>query len=326
MSQVLVTGSTGFLGKCLVTRLAEEGQKVHALYRTESKIKSWRHENISFFKGNLGDPGSIDAAMNNCSHVYHLAAFASVWSRDPDIFYRENVEGTVNVMESALKHGVKRMVFTSTAGVLGPSHEKQNTEEKQFNGKHFTHYDRSKQMAEARVREYLEKGLDVVIVNPSRIFGPGSLSESNAVTSMISSYIRGRWRIIPGKGMNVGNFVYVDDAVDCHILAMQKGRSGERYLVGGDNLSFNDFFKTLAEVSGKSHRLFRIPTVVMMLTANLMMGVANLTGRPPAITPSFVLRYTHDWALSSDKAINELGYQPVSFEEGLKKTIEWIRN
>ncbi len=321
MNPVLVTGATGFLGKKLVMCLAEKGQKVHALYRSENKIQGWGHENIHFVKGSLGDTKSINLAMKGCTQVYHLAALASPWSKDPETFYRENVGGTENILDSALKHGVERVVFTSTAGVLGPSNEKLNTEEKQFRGDHFTHYDSSKELAEIKVKEYIEKGQEAVIVNPSRIYGPGNLSRSNAVTYMINSFVRGRWRIIPGNGSSIGNYVYVDDVVDCHIQAMIKGRSGERYLAGGDNLSFNDFFHTLARVSGKSYRMFHMPIGLMMITARGMEFKANLTGITPPITPDFVRRYNHNWALSSGKAKQELGYQPISIEEGIKRTI-----
>jgi len=325
MTRILVTGATGFLGKCLAKRLVQEGIIVHAMYRSEEKIGDWEEKNIYFFKGTLGDKASIERAMKGCSKVYHLAAFASAWTRDTGIFYRENVEGTVNVLEAAMKNEVKRVVFTSTAGVLGPSNKIPNTEEKQFSGEHFTHYDRSKEMAEAKVREYVEKGLEAVILNPSRIFGPGNLSQSNSVTKMISSYITGKWKFIPGNGSSIGNYVFIDDVVNCHISAMEKGRPGERYLAGGDNLSFNEFFEILADVSGQNHKLYKLPAGLMLIAAGMMQGAANLTGWSPPITPPFVRRYIHNWALSSEKAGRELEYRPISFEDGLKKTIEWIK-
>ena len=209
---------------------------------------------------------------------------------------------------------------------MGPSNGNLNTEDKQFTGNHFTHYDRSKDMAEAKVREYIEKGLEAVIVNPSRVYGPGILSRSNAVTKIISLYIRGKWRIIPGNGLCIGNYVYVDNVVDCHISAMHKGRTGERYLAGGENLSFNDFFETLSRVSGVKYRMFLLPFDLIMMIARIIQFTSNITGWPPAITPAFVRRYNNNWALSSEKAIQELEYKPGTIEEGLKKTIEWIKN
>jgi len=242
MNTILVTGSTGFLGRRLATSLAEEGNLVHALYRTDEKIRGWKHDNIRFFKGTLGDKNSIGQAMEGCRQVYHLAAFAAPWVRNPRVIYNENVGGTENILESARRLGVKKLVYTSTAGVFGPSNGELNTEEKQFNGNHFTHYDRSKAEAETKVMKYVAGGLNAVIVNPTRIYGPGNLSKSNSVTMMIEKYIRGKWRIIPGDGSSIGNYVYVDDAVNCHQLAMARGRAGERYIAGGENLTFNELF------------------------------------------------------------------------------------
>lgn len=325
MNTVLVTGATGFLGRQLTMRLAVDGNRVHALYRSEEKIRGWEHENISFFKAALSDTDSINRAMKDCRQVYHLAAFASVWAKDSRVFYDQNVQGTVNVLESARREGVKKLVFTSTAGVFGPSGPEPNTEDKPLPLEHFTHYDRSKAIAEQKVLEYVSGGLDAVIVNPTRIFGPGILSKSNSLTLMIERYLRGRWRLIPGNGSSIGNYVYIDDVVECHLLAMEKGRVGERYLAGGDNLSFNEFFKILAGKSGLKHNLFKLPVGLMLIIAGAFQGMAWMTGRTPLITPAFVRRYNHNWVVSCDKAKKELGYSPASFEEGLNMTIEWIK-
>jgi nucleoside-diphosphate-sugar epimerase len=326
MNTVLVTGATGFLGKQLAIRLAREGNRVHALYRSEEKIRGWEDPNILFFMGTLGDAGSIERAMKGCRQVFHVAGYASSWAKNSGIFYEENVGGTVNVLESALRQGVEKFVFTSTAGVLGPSGVGINTEDKSYDGRHFTHYDRSKAEAENRVLEYFARGLQAVIVNPTRIYGPGNLSTSNALTRIIGRYLEGRWRIIPGDGSIIGNYVFIEDAVSCHILAMEKGRPGERYLAGGSNLTFNEFFEYLARISGIRRKLFRMPTGLMMFVAWAFGGLAHLTGLDPPITPAFVRRYRQNWVVSTAKAERELGYRPHSFEEGLGKTITWIRS
>jgi nucleoside-diphosphate-sugar epimerase len=326
MNAILVTGATGFLGKQLAIRLAGEGNRVHALYRSEEKIRGWEDPNILFFRGTLGDAGSIERAMKGCRQVFHVAGYASSWAKDFGIFYEENVGGTVNVLESALRQGVEKFVFTSTAGVLGPSGGGINTEDKSYGGKHFTFYDRSKAEAEKRVLEYCARGLPAVIVNPTRIYGPGNLSTANALTRIIGRYLAGRWRIIPGDGSSIGNYVFIEDVVRCHILAMEKGRPGERYLAGGSNLTFNEFFENLATVSGIRRKLFRMPTGLMILVAWVLGGLAHITGMNPPITPAFVRRYGQNWAVSTAKAEKELGYRPHSFEEGLSKTIAWIRN
>jgi nucleoside-diphosphate-sugar epimerase len=324
MKVAMVTGATGFLGRNLTARLAENGVKVHALYRSEEKIRDWNHENIEFFRGSLTDRDSLENAISGCDEVHHLAAYASPWARDNDLFYRENVGGTINILQAAKELGVKKMVYVSTAGVLGPSNGGLNTENKKFTGTHFTHYDCSKAMAEEKVKEFANSELQAVIVNPTRIFGPGVLSSANSLTVMIRAYLEGKWKVIPGNGQSMGNYVFVEDVVDCILMAMEKGKSGERYLAGGENLSFNKLFEIIATVSGKKYRLYRMPQWIMMLAAGLIQGTALLAGKAPRITPSFVRRYQHNWAVSTKKAEDELGYRPLRFEEGLKKTIEWI--
>ena len=166
--------------------------------------------------------------------------------------------------------------------------------------------------------------MDVVIVKPTRIYGPGELGDSNGVTRMIRDYIKGRWHFIPGHGRSLGNYVYIDDVVDGHILAMQRGRTGERYLLGGSNLSFNEFFSIMREVAGCRHFLIRVPLSIGVSVAGIMMMRTKLTGRMPLITPGLLKRYHHNWAVCSDKARDELGYDPLGFREGLRRTLTWL--
>jgi farnesol dehydrogenase len=165
--------------------------------------------------------------------------------------------------------------------------------------------------------------MNVVIVNPTRIFGPGKLSDSNGVTRLIIDYIAGRWHIIPGNGRSIGNYVYIDDVVDGHLLAMEKGRAGEQYLLGGSNLSFNDFFSILKEETGHRFFLIRVPLFIGISIAAIMLLFAKLTGRMPLITPGLLKRYSHHWGVSHEKASKELGYDPVDFRVGLQKTLGW---
>jgi nucleoside-diphosphate-sugar epimerase len=325
MKTVLVTGATGYVGKQLALRLAGSGHRVHALYRSETRIGGLGHENIRLFKGTLNDPDSLDKAMKGCEGVYHVAAFASVWTPRPEEIYEQNVTGTVNVLESALKSGVERVVHTSTAGVFGPSGDEPNREDKPLATNHFVHYDRSKALAEQKVEAYVRDGMDVVIVNPTRIYGPGRMGDSNGVTRMIRDYITGRWHIIPGNGRSVGNYVYIEDVVKGHVLAMEKGRTGERYLLGGSNLSFNEFFRILKETAGCRHFLIRVPFSLGISLAAMMLTTAKLTGRMPMITPGHLKRYSRNWAVSIEKAGRELGYDPLEFREGLRETLAWLK-
>jgi nucleoside-diphosphate-sugar epimerase len=218
-------------------------------------------------------------------------------------------------------------VFTSSAGTIRPSGPfEDSTEESDPPLSYLTEYERTKDKAEKRCMDYVQKGLDVVIVNPSRVYGPGMIGESNSVTRIISLYDRGKWRIMPGDGTSYGNYVFIDDIVSGHICAMEKGIAGNRYLLGGENVTFEQFFTILGEVSGKKHRLIRLPAPVMAATARALFLIAGLFRKDPLVTPAWVERYLQHRRLSSAKAEMQLGYQVTPLREGMKKTLLWLNH
>ena len=172
--------------------------------------------------------------------------------------------------------------------------------------------------------EFLQRGLEVVIVYPTRVYGPGLVSESNSLTRIISLYGQGKWRIIPGDGSGTGNYVFVEDVVQGHLLAAMSGHSGGHYILGGENHSWSGFFEILAHVTGKKRQMIRLPLNFMVSAAWIMEQQARVTGLPPKITIPFVRKYHDHYNLSSDKARRELGYTPVSLEEGIRKTLSWL--
>ena len=324
--KVFVSGATGFIGIQLVKRLAEEGHTVHALYRSQSKAELIQLPDILLFKGDILDKVSLNHAMEGCEEAYHTAAFAGVWAKDPAMVFRLNVEGALNVIETAGQQGVRRVVLTSTAGILGPStyeavHESSPTPES-----FFTTYEASKFQLEQQLLGRSETGPEVVIVNPTRVYGPGYLSESNGVTKMIKQYVEGKWRLIPGNGKSSGNYVYVEDVVSGHLLAMLKGRPGERYVLGGENISYNQLFEFVREASGVDKKLFKIPLWIMLAAAHLMKLISLISGRPPLIVSNLVRKLNHNWIVSSQKASDDLGYKPISARMGLLQTVQWIKN
>ncbi len=323
--KIFISGATGFIGSRLALRLASEGNIVHALYRSAVKSEIIRHPNIVLFKGDILEGASLAAAMAGCDQAYHTAAFAKVWDPHPARIYRLNIEGAMNVISAGIACGVKKFVCTSTAGVYGPSGETGFVDESTPKPpKYFIDYEASKAILEEILRTLSRSGISVVIVNPTRVYGPGLLSESNGVTRMIKSYTEGRWRMIPGNGKSVGNYVHVEDVVTGHILAMDKGLSGENYILGGDNISYNDFFAVLGSLSGKKQGMFHIPLAFMMILSHTLLRFAMLSGREPLITPPLVKKFLHHWNVSSSKAIAELGYHPMSIGSGLKSTLTWL--
>jgi len=324
--KVFVSGATGYIGIQLVKRLVEDGHTVHALYRSELKADLIRHPDVTLFKGDILDKSSLHRAMEGCEEAYHVAAFAGVWAKDPEIIFRLNVDGALNVIEAAGKQGIRRVVLTSTAGILGPSHKEAVHESSPDPESFFTDYEASKFQLEKQLLGRTDTDPEVVVVNPTRVYGPGYLSESNGVTKMIKQYVEGKWRLIPGNGKSSGNYVYVEDVVSGHLLAMQKGRPGERYVLGGENISYNQLFEFVREASGVRHRLFKIPLWIMLAAAGLMKGLSRLTGHPPLIVPDLVRKFNHNWIVSSQKATDDLGYQATKARTGIQLTVNWILN
>ena len=246
--KVLVTGATGFIGINLCKELVNRGFKVNALYRSIDKANYLNNKNINLYRGDVTDPKSLEEAMLNCDYVFHLAAYAQVWAKDSQMFHSINYTGTLNILNIALKVGVKKIVVTSTAGVFGPSEGRVINEETRRKVDYFSLYERTKADAERLILERAAQGINVVIVNPTRVYGPGLLSTSNGVTRLIRLYIKGRFRFLPGSGNSIGNYVFIDDVVNGHLLALEYGKAGEKYILGGENVSYIDFFLSLCTI------------------------------------------------------------------------------
>lgn len=322
--KIFVTGGTGFIGQKLAKKLADQGHEVVALIRSKSKAKDLAHDNISFVEGDLFNIAALEVGMHEADEVYHLAAFASVWAKD-NTFAKVNIDGTLNILDAAKKKGVKKVLVTSTAGVIGPAIDGPVNEETPRQVDFFTEYESTKYESELKIKEYVAKGQHIVIVNPTRVYGPGPLNVSNSVTKLIKQYIEGKWKFIPGDGMSTGNYVYVDDVINGHMLAMEKGRAGERYLLGGEDATYHELFDLIAKVGGTKHKLYKMPLSVLLTFGRIQLFLAETFGRQPLITPGWVRKYLYKWSVSSAKAQNELGYQPTSLAAGINETVDWLR-
>ena len=215
---------------------------------------------------------------------------AMAWTKptykDPSLVTGINVEGTVNVFEAALAKGAKKVVFTSTGGTMSYSRDGKPVDETTNpDPRLHTLYEKTKAEAEKITVDYSKKGLNVVTVNPTRVYGPGKLTESNSITKIIRLYLSGLWRIIPGDGKSIGNYVFIDDVVEGHILAARYGRSGERYILGGENLSFREMFNIIGETTGKRRILVNLPAGLMKGIINIVMFISKITGSTPAREP-----------------------------------------
>ena len=322
--KVLVTGATGFIGRRLCLELAQRGQSVKALCRNTAHPYALQHPLIEWVKGDILNKNSLLHAAMDCSHIYHTAALAKMWSRSADDFYQVNVLGTRNVLEVARDMQVSRVVYTSSCGVIGPTVRHPMTEDDPRCTGFPIAYERTKHLAELEVKKLVEMGLDVVTVNPSRVFGEGPVTDSNTVGKMVRAYLKGRWRIIPGSGEQVANYVYLEDVVLGHIQAMVLGEKGHRYILGGEDVSFNRFFETLQRLTGTKRYMFKLPLRMIKLYSQAQWAKTKLTGLPPAFLPEFADRLKFDQRYDSSKAIRQLKYSITPFEKGLARTIRYI--
>ncbi len=324
MDRVFITGASGFIGSNLANALAHTGTAVHVLARPSSNTSELQHPNITLFTGDILNVESIRKAMQGCTKVYHLAGLAKMWMKDKKDYHYINVTGTANVLGVARSSGIEKMVITSTAGVLPPVKDSLTNEYSPKQPVLYTKYEFTKNKAEEIAIAYVQEGLPVVITYPTNVFGEGIINDSNAATMMIRDYINGKWKVIPGDGEGIMNYVYIDDIVMGLILAMQTAPPGSSYILGGDNASYNTFFALIKELTGIQHRLYHIPYPIIRSIAGLEDVKTKWLGLKPFITSEWVKKLPHNWSKDISKAKQELNYYPMSLKEGIARTIEWL--
>jgi farnesol dehydrogenase len=324
---VFVTGATGFIGSKLVAELVRRGCAVRALTRAAGQPDGTAGGNVEWVRGDILDAESLRRGITGCEQVYHLAACAKNWAKEKDFFSRQNLEGTRHVLSAAGACGVKRLVVTSTIVTFGPTAPGVVGDElmARITPRFFTEYEESKTAAEQAVLQWVAGGGPAVIVNPTRVYGPGKLTEGNSVTLMIDQYQRGRMPVLLNGGVNVGNYVFVDDLVRGFLLAMEKGRIGERYILGGENVSLKGFFALVDEATGRRHWQVPLPPWAGLAFARFEKLKAEWLGIYPQITPGWVETFLADWAYSCAKAERELGYTITPLKSGIRATCDWLR-
>jgi len=338
MSKYFVTGANGFIGSRLIEALVARGQAVRAMSRRPELTPqpppgfAWQGAGplasplVEWGRGDITDRDSLRRAMAGATHVFHLAAYAKNWARNPGVFWTMNVEGARNVFDAAAQLGIERVVWTSTMLTFGPTPPGQvgNEDSPRTTAKFLTQYEETKVAAEQEAIGRARDGFPLVIVNPGRVYGPGYLTEGNSVTLLVDQYDRGKMPFLLNFGRNVGNWVYVDDVVQGHLLAMEKGRGGQRYILGGENASLREFFRLIDRISGKHHWQIPLWRYWPLVVAYALKKRADWLGIYPPITPGWVRLFCADWAYSSQKAEQELGYRPTPLEVGLRRTYEWL--
>lgn len=323
MSAILVTGATGFVGAAVVRALLARGERVRVLLRPESDSRNVEGLAVETRLGSLDDPASLARAVEGCRFLFHVAADYRLWVPDPAAMYRTNVEGTEALMRAALAAGVERIVYTSSVAVLGlrddaPSDETTPSRIEDMIGP----YKRSKFLAEERVRALVaEAGLPAVIVNPSTPIGPRDVKPTPTGRMIVEAAL-GRMPAFVDTGLNV---VHVDDVAAGHLLALEKGVVGERYILGGENLTLAEILATVAVACGRKPPTVRLPIAPLMPVALVSEGLARLTGREPFVTCDGLRMARQRMWFSSEKAKRALGYAPRPAREAIVDAVAWFR-
>lgn len=324
--KIFITGVTGYIGHSLMLAAISKGYSVQALVRNTSSPQLITHKKISYVKGDVTDYDSVVMAMENCDAVMHAAGVTQLWHPDRSVFYRVNVEGTKNVLEAACFHNVKKFVFTSTCGVLGPSFKYPISEEDPRITPFENDYEISKHCAEELVKEYSRRGLFAVIVALPRVYGPGPLTNGNPLSKFIGDTIKRKIGFVPDAKQVVGNYAFIDDVIEGHFLALQKGLGGEKYNLGGENHSYQEFFDNIRKASAQRIRLITVPKFVFKVLSEFIYTISLITRKHTHFTPKIVDRLYQNRAVSCEKAIRQLGYRITPLETGIQQTIQFLKN
>lgn len=321
-----ITGATGFIGTKLIRFLHKRGLTIRVFCRPSSNTVVFNHIPVEIAYGDIRDSYSIKEGIKGCDYVIHLAGYAKNWAKDPQTFYDVNLHGLDNLLKAAREEGIKKTVLVSTCMVFGPSKKKVIQECDGLTEDCLCDYQRSKCEADKLGLSIDQSKFPVVIVHPTRVYGPGLLTEGNSVTILIKNYIEGKWSGILSDGSAVGNYVYIDDVIQGIWKAFERGKPGEKYILGGENLSYEDFYKIIGDISKHRRSLIHIPLWAAMNIARIQLLLAHILKRHPLITPKWMRIFSMDWTFSSEKAQKELEYTITPFKQGIKKTIDWLRS
>jgi dihydroflavonol-4-reductase len=319
-----VTGATGFVGSHVARVLAEQGADLQLLVRSSSDLKNIRGLKAEQVVGDLRDPVTLEKAMAGCDVVFHVAADYRLWIPDPEQMYRANVEGTRAILQATRKNRVRRVVYTSSVATMGftsngrPADENSPVSLENMIG----HYKRSKFMAEQVAMQAARSGMDVVVVNPTTPVGEQDIKPT-PTGRIIVDFLKKKFPAYVDTGLNL---VDVTECAHGHVAALEKGRSGERYILGGENLTLKQILDKLAAITGLRSPKIRVPYVVALATGVVdEMVTGHILRREPRVTIDAVRMGRKKMFVSSAKAGRELGWKTVPVDDALRRAVEWFQ-
>lgn len=317
----LVTGASGFVGSHVARLLAAQGGEVRVLTRASSDLRAIDGIPVERVSGDLRDPASLKSAVNGVNCVFHVAADYRLWSKNPQEIYASNVEGTRNLLRAAHEARVAQFVYTSTVGTIavpvasGLPDETTEARLDQMIG----HYKRSKFLAEQEALRAAREGMPVVIVNPTTPVGPGDWKPT-PTGQLIVDFLNGKTPAYVDTGLNI---VRVEDVAEGHLLAAERGRAGERYLLGAENMTLLEIFATLAKFSGRPAPRWKIPYSLALAAGYGDAAISAIMGRAPRIPLEGVRMARHKMFADCSKAARDLGFHPGPAVEALRCAAKW---
>ena len=321
--RALVTGASGFVGAAVARALVAQGWEVRALVRPASDRTNVQNLPVAIAVGDLSAAPSLARALTDCEALFHVAADYRLGAPDPSQLYRTNVEGTRNLLSAAVQAGVKKIVYTSSVATMGipadgtPGDERTRVSLEAMIG----HYKRSKFLAEQVVLEAAAAGAPAVVVNPSTPVGPGDVKPT-PTGQLVLDVVVGRMLVYVDMGFNI---VHVDDVAAGHLMAFHRGRIGERYILGGEDMTLQQILGYIARLVGRKPPRVRLPYAAVLPIAYIAEGISRVTGRSGRITLEGVRMSRKHMFFSSAKAVRELGYQWRPPSQAFDDAVSWFR-
>jgi len=323
--KTLITGASGFVGSAVLRKLIGAGHEVRALVRVNSDRRNLAGLDVELFEGDLGDPVSLKRAVAGCNRLFHVAADYRLWIPNPDYMYNINVVGSTNLLRFAAEAGADRIVYTSSVAALGLTQDGSpaNEETPVIPEKIIGHYKRSKYLAEQEVLKlFSDEQVPVILVNPSTPVGPRDIKPTPTGKIIVDTLNR-RMPAYVDTGLNI---VHVDDVAAGHLLASEKGKFGEKYILGGEDMTLKQILDVICDIAGLAPPRIRIPHNAVLPIAWLAECWARVSGREPMATVDGVRMARKKMYFSSDKAKNVLGYSARPARQGLADAIDWFRD
>jgi dihydroflavonol-4-reductase len=322
MKKVFVTGATGFIGASLVRELLGQNCEVRALARPGSDRRNLNGLDIEMFEGDLRDSSSLERGVAGCDTLFHAAADYRLWTRDPEVMYATNVQGTRNILEAALSCGLSRVVYTSSVGTLGnpgngvPGNEKTPVSFADMVG----HYKKSKFLAEREAESFIPRGLPLIIVNPSTPVGKLDIKPT-PTGKIVVDFLNRKMPAFLDTGLNL---IDVEDCAKGHVLAARRGKIGEKYILGNQNMTLREIFGMLEDISRIPAPKVRLPYLPILIAAHINEAISRLTGREPLIPLAGVQMAGKFMYFDTSKAIRDLGLPQTPVRLALQKAIDWF--